>query len=45
MIELYLKCLPGKLATLENIVFGRHPYATPEWPEVRADRLGEKYLS
>ncbi len=43
--RLCLKCLPGKIPALEAHVLGRHPYATPEWLVVRAERVGEKYLS
>ena len=42
--RLCLKCLPDKLAPLEQHVLSHHPYATPEWLAVRADRVGEKYL-
>jgi periplasmic divalent cation tolerance protein len=43
--RLCLKCLPDKLSPLESYVLGHHPYATPEWLVVRAERVGEKYLS
>ena len=43
--RLCLKCLPDKLPALEAQVLGHHPYDTPEWIVVRADRVGEKYLS
>jgi periplasmic divalent cation tolerance protein len=43
--RLCLKCLPDKLAALEIHVLSHHPYATPEWLVVRAERVGEKYLS
>jgi len=43
--RLCLKCLPDKLVLLEAHVLAHHPYATPEWLAVRADRVGEKYLS
>lgn len=43
--RLCLKCLPDKLAALETHVLGHHPYAIPEWLVIRADRVGEKYLS
>ena len=43
--RLCLKCLPDRLSALEEYVLGHHPYATPEWLVVRAERVGEKYLS
>ncbi len=43
--RLMFKCLPERLVGLEDYVFGAHPYETPEWIVVRADRVGEKYLS
>lgn len=43
--RLCLKCLPDKLSALETHVLDHHPYDTPEWIVVRADRVGEKYLS
>ena len=43
--RLCLKCLPDKLAALEAYVLAHHLHDTPEWIVVRAERLGEKYLS
>ena len=43
--RLAFKCLPGCLAPLEQHVLSAHPYDTPEWLVVRAERVGEKYLS
>ena len=43
--RLCLKCLPDKLSALEAHVLGHHPYAVPEWVVVRAENVGEKYLS
>ncbi|QYM80147.1 divalent-cation tolerance protein CutA [Horticoccus luteus] len=43
--RLVFKCLPAQLSALEHHVLGRHPYATPEWIAVRAEAVGEKYLS
>jgi periplasmic divalent cation tolerance protein len=43
--RLCLKCLPDKLSALEAHVLGHHSYAIPEWLVVRAERVGEKYLS
>jgi periplasmic divalent cation tolerance protein len=39
------KCRPNHLELLEKRVLETHPYDTPEWIVVRADRVGEKYLS
>ena len=44
-LRLAFKCLPEKLPELEAFVLGAHPYATPEWIALRADRVSEKYLS
>ncbi len=43
--RLTFKVLPSHLAALEEQVLALHPYETPEWIAVRADRVGEKYLS
>ena len=43
--RLTLKCLPQRLDALEQYIVSHHPYDTPEWFAVRADRVGEKYLS
>ena len=43
--RLTFKCLASRLAALEVHVLGTHPYETPEWIAIRADRVGEKYLS
>ena len=43
--RLLFKCLPQRLEALEKHVLSQHPYDTPEWIAVRADRVGEKYLS
>jgi periplasmic divalent cation tolerance protein len=43
--RLSLKCRVDQLPTLERYVLAHHPYETPEWIVVRADRVGEKYLS
>ena len=43
--RLMFKCLPERLAALEEQVTSRHPYDTPEWVVVRAGHVGEKYLS
>lgn len=43
--RLTFKCLLLRLDALEKHVISVHPYDTPEWLVVRADRVGEKYLS
>ncbi len=43
--RLTFKCLPVQLKPLESYVLTHHPYQTPEWLAVRADHVGEKYLS
>lgn len=43
--RLCLKALPAQAAALEQRVLELHPYDTPEWVVVRAERVGEKYLS
>ena len=43
--RLTFKCLPARIAELEAFVLGAHPYAIPEWIVVRAEHMGEKYLS
>jgi periplasmic divalent cation tolerance protein len=39
------KFLPEQSAALETWVHSTHPYETPQWIVVEADRVGEKYLS
>lgn len=43
--RLCFKCLPSHLEPLERRILATHPYEAPEWLVVRADRVGEKYLS
>ncbi len=43
--RLCFKFLPAQLLTLETCVLRHHPYETPEWVCVRAEHVGEKYLS
>lgn len=43
--RLCFKCLPERLDALERHVLAHHPYDTPEWLVVRAEHVGEKYLS
>jgi periplasmic divalent cation tolerance protein len=39
------KYLPGNASALSAWVHHHHPYTTPEWIEVSAENVGEKYLS
>jgi periplasmic divalent cation tolerance protein len=43
--RLTFKCLPERLMALESHVLAAHPYSTPQWIVVQAERVGEKYLS
>jgi periplasmic divalent cation tolerance protein len=43
--RLSFKFLGSHAAALEEFVLSAHPYDTPEWVVVRAERVGEKYLS
>jgi periplasmic divalent cation tolerance protein len=44
-LRLTFKLLEGQLPALEAWVLAHHPYETPEWVVVRAERVSEKYLS
>lgn len=43
--RLCCKLMPAQLLALEAHVLRHHPYSTPEWVVVRAEHVGEKYLS
>ena len=43
--RLCFKFMPEQLLALEQHVLSEHPYDTPEWLVVRAEHVGEKYLS
>ncbi|MGH7944898.1 MAG: divalent-cation tolerance protein CutA [Opitutaceae bacterium] len=43
--RLTFKCLAPRLDALQNYILSTHPYDTPEWLVVGAERVGEKYLS
>lgn len=43
--RLTFKCLPASIVRLETLILSLHPYDTPEWLVVRAELVGEKYLS
>lgn len=39
------KYLPANAGSLNAWVHNHHPYVTPQWIEVSAENVGEKYLS
>ncbi|HVU24302.1 MAG TPA: divalent-cation tolerance protein CutA [Opitutus sp.] len=43
--RLTFKLPTDRLPALEAHVLAHHPYETPEWIVVRAEHVGEKYLS
>lgn len=43
--RLMLKLLPEHRVSLQERILQIHPYDTPEWMVVRAEDVGEKYLS
>ncbi|MBA3849841.1 MAG: divalent-cation tolerance protein CutA [Opitutus sp.] len=43
--RIWFKCLPANASALSLWVHARHPYSTPQWIEVAAEGVGEKYLS
>lgn len=43
--RLCFKFLPGQQVALEAWLHAAHPYTVPEWVVVRAEHVGEKYLS
>jgi periplasmic divalent cation tolerance protein len=43
--RLMFKVLPEQLPPLSAWLHAHHPYETPEWIVVRAEQIGEKYLS
>jgi len=43
--RIWNKYLPGNASTLSNWIHTHHPYTTPQWIEVSAESVGEKYLS
>lgn len=44
-VRLWFKCTGAQLAALETFVLSQHPYDIPQWIVVRAEHVGEKYLS
>ncbi len=43
--RVWFKYLPGNASALRDWVHTHHPYATPQWIEMSAESVGEKYLS
>lgn len=43
--RLWFKCLPSNASALGQWVQANHPYQVPQWIEVSAEAVGEKYLS
>jgi periplasmic divalent cation tolerance protein len=43
--RLCFKFLPAQQVALEAWLLAHHPHDTPEWIVVRAESVGEKYLS
>lgn len=43
--RIWFKCLPANASALNAWVHARHPYRTPQWIEVNAEAVSEKYLS
>jgi periplasmic divalent cation tolerance protein len=43
--RIWFKCLPANASGLSAWVHSHHPYETPQWIEVNAESVGEKYLS
>jgi periplasmic divalent cation tolerance protein len=43
--RLLFKFLPEQASGLETWILAQHPYDTPEWIVIRAERVSEKYLS
>jgi periplasmic divalent cation tolerance protein len=43
--RLTMKCMANQLGALKSHVLAHHSYEIPEWIVVRAEQVGEKYLS
>ena len=43
--RIWFKCLPTNAPALNAWIHTAHPYEVPQWIQVDADTLGEKYLS
>ena len=43
--RVWFKYLPANASALSAWVHNHHPFSTPQWIEVSAENVGEKYLS
>jgi periplasmic divalent cation tolerance protein len=43
--RIWFKYLPANASALSAWVHAAHPFAVPQWIEVNAEHVGEKYLS
>ncbi len=43
--RVWFKLMPAQAPTLRKWVLAQHPYDTPQWLEIPASYVGEKYLS
>ena len=43
--RIWFKYLPANASALSGWVHNHHPFAVPQWIEVNAEHVGEKYLS
>jgi periplasmic divalent cation tolerance protein len=43
--RVWFKYLPDNASALAAWVHQHHPYSTPQWIEISAENVGEKYLS
>jgi periplasmic divalent cation tolerance protein len=43
--RIWFKYLPGNASALRDWVHAHHTYSVPQWIEVSAESVGEKYLS
>ena len=43
--RVWFKYLPANASALGSWVHNHHPFAVPQWIEVNAEQVGEKYLS
>src|SRR5205085_3488037 len=43
--RIWFKCMPDNAPALKRWVHLHHPYVVPQWIEITAETVGEKYLS
>jgi periplasmic divalent cation tolerance protein len=43
--RIWFKYMPANASVLNSWIHHHHPYPTPQWIEVAAENVGEKYLS